>query len=142
MAAAFGVVANDGVLVSPHLTLGGQTADSHRVLSARVAEQMRGMLKTAAETGISQVSQVEGFTVAGKSGTAQKINEDGIGYSQDKYWASFIGMVPAESPELVILVMVDEPQDEIYGAEVAAPAFSEIADFALKHLGIAPTAAE
>ena len=93
----------------------------------------------AAARGKSAAAQVTGFTVAGKTGTAQKINDDGIGYSQEKYWASFVGMVPAEDPELVILVMVDEPQQEYYGSEVAAPAFSQIADFALKNLGIAPT---
>jgi cell division protein FtsI (penicillin-binding protein 3) len=142
MASAYGVVANGGVLVAPHFTLDAGVPVSRRVLSTKVADQLRGMLKVAATTGKSQACAVEGFTVAGKTGTAQKINENGIGYSQEKYWASFIGMVPAESPELVVFVMVDEPQEEIYGAEVAAPAFSKIADFALKHLGIAPTASQ
>jgi cell division protein FtsI (penicillin-binding protein 3) len=142
MAVAFSIVANDGVMVKPHFILDGQAPESHRVLSEKVARQMRVMLKEAAATGKSAAAQVKGFTVAGKTGTAQKINDDGIGYSQEKYWASFVGMVPAEDPKLVVLVMVDEPQQQYYGSEVAAPAFALIADFALKNLGIAPTAAE
>jgi cell division protein FtsI (penicillin-binding protein 3) len=140
MAAAYATVANGGLAVPPHLAMDGRAADSRRVLTEKVSAQLRAMLKEAAAR--NQASQVKGFTVAGKTGTAQKINDDGVGYSQEKYWASFIGMVPAESPELVILVMVDEPQVQYYGAEVAAPAFSKIADFALKHLGIAPTATQ
>jgi cell division protein FtsI (penicillin-binding protein 3) len=77
--------------------------------------------------------------VAGKTGTAQKVKEGGGGYDQDRYVASFVGMVPAESPRLVILVKVDEPTTEHLGAYVAAPAFAKIADFALKSLGIPPT---
>ena len=64
------------------------------------------------------VAQVKGFTVAGKTGTAQKINPNGIGYSNEKYWSSFIGMLPAQSPRLVILVMVDEPQKKYYGVRM------------------------
>ena len=142
MAVAFSIVANDGVMVKPHFILDGQVPESHRVLSEKVALQMRAMLKQAVASGKSAAAQVKGFTVAGKTGTAQKINDDGIGYSQSKYWASFVGMVPAENPKLVILVMVDEPQQEYYGSEVAAPAFARIADFALKNLGIAPTTAK
>lgn len=142
MAVAYSVVANDGVMVRPHFILDGQVPESHRVLSEKVALQMRIMLKEAAATGKSAAAQVKGFTVAGKTGTAQKIADDGIGYSKEKYWASFVGMVPAEDPKLVILVMVDEPQQEYYGSEVAAPAFARIADFALKNLGIAPTASD
>jgi cell division protein FtsI (penicillin-binding protein 3) len=75
--------------------------------------------------------------VAGKTGTAQKPNEKKAGYS-DEYIASFVGMVPADAPRLVILVMIDEPQTEHKGAKVAAPVFASIADFAVKRLGIAP----
>jgi cell division protein FtsI (penicillin-binding protein 3) len=138
MAVAYATIANDGVYVQPHLALNGPAPETRRVLTEKVAGELRSMLTAAAETGKSMVAQVKGFTVAGKTGTAQKINPNGIGYSNEKYWGSFIGMVPAQSPRLVILVVVDEPQKKYYGADVAAPAFEKIADFALKHLGIPP----
>ncbi len=80
-----------------------------------------------------------GYQVAGKTGTAAK--PDGKGYSHSKYVASFAGIVPASRPRLVILVSVDEPRGNIYGGTVAAPAFAEIARFALPYLGVAPDAA-
>ena len=83
----------------------------------------------------SEVS-VPGYTLAGKTGTAQ-VAEDG-GYSETKFVASFIGFAPAANPRLLVAVIVDQPQGDIYGGSVAAPAFGEIASFALPYLGIAP----
>ncbi len=94
------------------------------------------MLTVTVEEGTGKKARLEGYEVAGKTGTAQKPNEKSSGYSDDKVIASFVGMVPADDPRLVILVMIDEPKTEHSGAKVAAPVFATIADFALKRLGI------
>jgi cell division protein FtsI/penicillin-binding protein 2 len=79
---------------------------------------------------------VPGYTLAGKTGTAQKV-VDGT-YSDTQFVASFVGFAPAENPELLVTVVVDDPKGDYYGATVAAPAFGEIAKFALPYLGIPP----
>ena len=83
----------------------------------------------------SEVS-VPGYALAGKTGTAE-MAEDG-GYSETEFVASFVGFAPADDPKLLVAVVVDEPQGDYYGGSVAAPAFGEIASFALPYLGIAP----
>src|SRR5262249_7009923 len=80
---------------------------------------------------------IPGYTVAGKTGTAAKPDASG-GYSDTNYVASFVGIVPATKPRLVVLVSIDEPQGQIFGGLVAAPAFKEIANFALQYLNVAP----
>lgn len=140
LAAAYAAVANDGRLVQPHLVRGEDEPWTRRVVSETVAAQLRGMLTDTVSDGTGKLAQVKGYEVAGKTGTAQKVKTDGSGYSEDRFIASFVGMVPADAPRLVILVMVDEPANTHLGAYVAAPAFARIADFSLKHLGIAPTA--
>ncbi len=139
MAAAYSAIANNGVLVQPHLTRNTTVPWSRRVVSNTVASQIREMLASAVDVGTGTKAQVQGYEVGGKTGTAQKVKENGGGYSTDRFVASFVGMVPAMAPRLVILVVVDEPTIQHLGAYVAAPAFAEIADFALKSLGIAPT---
>ena len=138
LAAAYGAIANGGVYVQPHLAKGAPTAPSHRVVSEEVARQLRDMLRVTVATGTGQEAQIEGYVVAGKTGTAQKVLPNG-GYSNDTFIASFIGMVPADDPALVILVSIDEPTVEYYGSLVAAPAFAQIADFALRRFGIPPS---
>jgi cell division protein FtsI (penicillin-binding protein 3) len=138
MAAAYAAIANDGVLVRPRLNR-NLPAPERRVMSPEVAQQLRQMLSTTITEGTGQMAALTGYTVAGKTGTAQKVNENGGGYSREKYVASFVGMVPADRPELVILVAVDEPTKAYYGSTVAAPAFRLIADFAVKHLEIPPS---
>lgn len=137
MAAAYAAIANNGVLVRPHLVIDGNAQPEWQVVSGSVAGDIREMLKVAVAQGTGKEAQVEGYAVGGKTGTAQKVKKDGSGYSSERFVASFVGMVPADDPELVILVAVDEPTPH-YGSVVAAPAFSKIADFALKHLEIAP----
>jgi len=142
MAAAFGVLANGGVWVQPQLTaqVGDEPApepERRRVVPAEVAEQMLSMLTTAVEKGTGTKAQIPGYKVAGKTGTAQKPLPNGGGYSKSAYVASFVGVVPADDPRLVVLVSVDEPAT-IWGGEVAAPAVAEIATFALQHLEIEP----
>lgn len=138
LAAAYGAVANDGVLVQPHLARDLVEPWTRRVLSSSVAAQLREMLTVTVDDGTGRLARIEGYKVAGKTGTAQKVNEKG-GYYDDRFVASFVGMAPADKPELVILVTVDEPTTEHLGAYVAAPAFARIAEFALKVLGIAPS---
>ena len=140
MARAYSAIANGGVLVRPHLIerIDGQTVGTKRgrhVVSHAVSEQMMSMLRGVVLEGTGTEAANPGYTVAGKTGTAAKIDPDGT-YSTSRYVASFVGMVPATKPKLVIMVMVDEPHGDIYGGVVAAPAFREIARFNLQHLEI------
>jgi cell division protein FtsI/penicillin-binding protein 2 len=107
----------------------------HRVISTKTAEEVREMLEgvLGPEGTASEVS-VPGYSLAGKTGTAQ-VAEDG-GYSNTKYVASFIGFAPAMHPKFLAAVIVDQPEGEIYGGSVAAPAFGEIAAFSLPYLGV------
>ena len=145
MAAAYGAIANGGVLHQPHLVdrVDGRRRPlrpGRRVVSATVAAQVMTMLRdvVSAEGGTGAAAAVPGYTVAGKTGTAAK-PEPG-GYSTSRYVASFAGVVPAKDPRLVILVSIDEPKTAIWGGVVAAPAFSKIAQFGLRYLEIPPDA--
>lgn len=140
LAAAYAIVANDGVLVQPHLVRGETTPWTRRVVSEKVAAQLREMLRVTVEDGTGKRARLEGYGVAGKTGTAQKVEVGG--YSHERFIVSFVGMVPSDDPRLVICVMVDEPTKELSGARVAAPVFAKIADFALRRLGVAPTTSE
>ena len=95
------------------------------------------MLATAVAEGTGTQAQIPGYEVAGKTGTAEKAVPGG-GYSKTDYVASFIGMVPADHPRLVVLVAVDSPRTSIYGGDIAAPAVRKIMRFALQQLEIAP----
>jgi cell division protein FtsI (penicillin-binding protein 3) len=139
LATAYSAIANDGLLVQPHLLRDSPRPWTRQVVDPAVAAQLRAMLQVTVEEGTGKQAKLKGYLVAGKTGTAQKPNEKRKGYSNEVI-ASFIGMVPADSPQLVILVMIDEPQTERLGAKVAAPVFARIADFAVKRLGIPPTA--
>lgn len=138
LAAAYGAIANGGIYVQPRLSKEAITKPPHRVISREVAGLLRDMLQVSVAIGTGQEAQVNGYVVAGKTGTAQKVLPNG-GYSNDSFISSFIGMVPADDPAMVILVSIDEPTLEYYGSLVAAPAFAQIADFALRRLGIPPT---
>ena len=142
MARAYSVIANGGVLVKPHLIdrIDGTTVPTtrvRRVVSHRVSEQMLSMLRGVVLEGTGTEAAIPGYTVAGKTGTAAKIDPDGR-YSTSRYVASFVGLVPATMPKLVIMVMVDEPHGDIYGGVVAAPAFRDIARHDLQYLEIPP----
>ena len=143
MAAAYAAVANDGVWLQPHLVehVGGRASahvDRRRILRHDVATQLATMLTgVVAEGGTGLAAAVPGYHVAGKTGTAAKPLPDGSGYSTSRYVASFVGFVPATRPRLVILVTVDEPST-IWGGVVAAPAFQELAQFALQYLEVPP----
>jgi cell division protein FtsI (penicillin-binding protein 3) len=142
MARAYAAIANGGVLVKPHLVdrVDGQSVRQkrgQRIVSRDVSTKMLAMLRGVVLEGTGTEAAIPGYTVAGKTGTAAKIDPDGR-YSHTRYVASFVGLVPATKPRLVIMVMVDEPRGSIYGGVVAAPAFKEIARFNLQHLEVPP----
>jgi cell division protein FtsI (penicillin-binding protein 3) len=147
MASAYAAIANRGLWVQPHLVdhVGDgapKVPGRRRIVTQWVARQIMAMLKNVVAEGTGTLAEVPGYQVAGKTGTAAKPDERG-GYSDSRYVASFVGVVPASRPRLVILVSVDEPQGAIWGGVVAAPAFSQIAKFGLQYLdgGIQPDAA-
>ena len=138
MVAGYAAIANGGVLVKPRLVMDDEPTEARRVLPATAAARVRRMLEgVLGPTGTAPEAAVEGYEVAGKTGTAEK-PENGE-YSKDKFVASFVGFAPAADPKLLVAVIVDEPGGGIYsGGEVAAPAFEKIASFALPYLGIPP----
>jgi cell division protein FtsI (penicillin-binding protein 3) len=148
MAAAFATIANDGVRVAPHLVrevrdANGQAVqrtapETHRVLSAETARTLRPMLESVTVSGTAKLAQLDGYTAAGKTGTAQKIDPATRAYSKTKYVASFAGFAPIENPAVVIIVVIDEPAGSYYGGTVAAPVFRAIAESVLPYLGVAP----
>lgn len=143
MMAAYAALASDGVLHKPRIVLDGakneRPGQGTRIVSSTVAAQVRQMLTGVfAEGGTASEVSVPGYELAGKTGTANKIDPATGEYSKEKYVASFVGMAPARDPKLLIGVFVDEPQGDIYGGSVAAPAFGEIAKFALPYLRVAP----
>lgn len=145
MVSAYGAIANGGKLLTPRVVNsvnGKPTADAgagERIISAKTAAAVREMLTGVFKAGgtASEVA-IPGYELAGKTGTSNKIDPATGTYSQSQYVASFIGMAPAADPELLVSVVVDEPQGDIYGGSVAAPAFGKIAAFALPYLRIAP----
>jgi cell division protein FtsI (penicillin-binding protein 3) len=142
MASAYAAVANRGVWVQPHLIsrIAGVTPgplQRHRVLSRGVSAELMTMLEDVVAEGTGTYAAIPGYVVAGKTGTAQKPDGHG-GYATDKYVASFVGIVPATRPRLVVLVTVDEPHGAIFGGVVAAPVFQQIASFDLRYLEIPP----
>jgi cell division protein FtsI (penicillin-binding protein 3) len=140
MVAGYTAIANGGILKRPQLIekVDGEKVGEpkgHRVITPEVAEQIRVMLEgVLAPGGTASEVSVPGYKLAGKTGTAQ-VAENGT-YSKTKFIASFIGFAPAQDPKLLVAVIVDQPQGEIYGGSVAAPAFGKIAQFALPYLGV------
>ena len=143
MAAGYTAIADGGILRRPQLIekVDGEAVREPRgrqVIDPTVASQVRTMLEgVLAPGGTASEVSVPGYTLAGKTGTAQ-VAENGT-YSETKFVASFIGFAPAQDPRLLVAVIVDQPQGgNYYGGSVAAPAFGEIAAFALPYLGVPP----
>jgi cell division protein FtsI (penicillin-binding protein 3) len=144
MVSAYATIGNGGVRVTPHLVgkVGSErvhTSSGTRVVSSHTADRMMAMFRDVVLEGTGTQAAIPGYTVAGKTGTAQKAEN---GHYVTKYVASFVGLVPAKNPRLAILVMVDEPHGDIYGGSVAAPAFRDIARFDLQYLEVPPDAPE
>jgi cell division protein FtsI (penicillin-binding protein 3)/stage V sporulation protein D (sporulation-specific penicillin-binding protein) len=142
MAAMYGALANHGIWVQPHLVdhVRGRRLKRparHRILSTAISREVISMLQGVVSDGTGEQAAVPGYLVAGKTGTAAKPDSSG-GYSDTRYVASFVGIVPASAPRLVVLVSINEPQGQIFGGVVAAPAFRDIARFALQYLDVPP----
>ncbi|MFH1009155.1 MAG: penicillin-binding transpeptidase domain-containing protein [Candidatus Latescibacterota bacterium] len=139
MAAAYGAIANGGLLMRPWIVRAVMDPDGvlvresgpeeiRRVMSPETARTLTQFLEGAVEHGTGENAQLEGVQVAGKTGTAQKPIEGGKGYAPGQYVSSFVGFLPAEDPRLLCLVSVDAPQGGYYGSQVAAPVFKRIMD--------------
>jgi cell division protein FtsI/penicillin-binding protein 2 len=147
---AYAAIANGGTLLRPRIVHALADADGNvfyrypaeverRAISARTSATLMRYLRAVVARGTGrQTARVAGYTTAGKTGTAQVV-ENGR-YEPGAYVASFIGMIPAERPRYVILVKVERPRGSIYGSEVAAPVFAELARAAMLHAGIMPAA--
>jgi cell division protein FtsI/penicillin-binding protein 2 len=136
MATGYEAFADHGVIHRPHV-IKGDPAPARRVISRKTAAQVSRMLEgVLGPGGTAQEAQVNGYTLAGKTGTAQKAIPGG--YSKTDFIASFIGFAPARDPRLLVAVMVDTPRGNYYGGAVAAPVFQKIVSFALPYLRIPP----
>jgi cell division protein FtsI (penicillin-binding protein 3) len=147
MASVYATVANDGVRVEPTLVRG--TADEEtgaltpappsperRVLSPEIAAQLRGMLEgVTGDGGTAEVAGLQGYRVAGKTGTAQRV-VDGV---YNGYTASFVGFAPADAPRLVVAVSVQDPKNGYYGGVIAGPVFRDLMSYALSNQQVPPT---
>ncbi len=142
-------IANGGYLVTPNIIKEIRIDEDMvtfeemdrkvRILKEETSSQVKDMMLSVVENGTGTSAQVEGVKVCGKTGTAEKTNENGAGYDEGRVITSFIGFAPYEDPEVAILVVVDEPiggENEIWGGTVAAPVFSELMEFSLQRLKI------
>jgi len=147
MATAVSSIANGGTLYEPRVVRAtikdGQRVEVphkalRRTVSERTTSQMTAIMEAVVEDGTGKNARIDGYTVAGKTGTAHKVINGA--YSPSEYNASFVGFVPSRKPALTIIVMIDSPHGKGYmGGAVAAPIFKRVAEGALRHLGIAPT---
>ncbi len=150
MATAFSAIANGGVLMRPQIVERitderGKVIQSfqpeavRRVISAETSQKVMALLKAATEKGGTGEQAVpQGYEVAGKTGTAQKVDGFSGGYSEDKFTSGFIGCAPADQPQIVVLVVIDEPRGSTYGGVVAAPVFRAIVEKVLPYLHVLP----
>ncbi len=144
MLGAYNTIANGGTYVAPSLVKAtvdaagkvhpAKAPETRRVVSEGTAAEVSRMLTAAVDVGTGTAARIEGYTVAGKTGTARKPSETKAGYS-DNYMASFVGFLPAEAPRLSAIVVLDEPTP-YYGGVVAAPVFAALGSFGIRHLSI------
>ena len=148
---AMSAVANDGVLLKPHIIKQITNADGsvykeygreevHRVIDSATDKTLVGLLEQVVATGGGSKAAVKGYRIAGKTGTAQKINEHTSGYMEGRYIASFCGFAPVENPELVVLVVIDDPSaGSFYGGQIAAPVARDIFSQLFRFMHISPS---
>ncbi len=147
MVSAVAAIANDGVLMKPYVVSEIRDADDHilrqvppqikrRVISTETARSVTKILEGVVTDGTGTKAAIPGFQVAGKTGTAQKIDPRTGAYSATRVVASFAGYVPADMPQLAMLVVIDEPQGDTSGGSVAAPVFSRVGEQVLSYLGV------
>lgn len=143
-------IANDGILLKPHIikmiknangTMYSETQVEkvRRTLESEANKTLVGLLEQVVATGGGGLARVKGYRIAGKTGTAQKIREDGMGYMEGRYIASFCGFAPVENPQLALLVMIDDPYGAFYGGQIAAPVAGRIFSQAFRYLRIEPS---
>lgn len=150
LAAAYGAIANRGVLMEPYIVKeirhpdGGVTTTAptivRQVISPSASTTVSAMLVNVVKNGHGKRAGVPGYYVAGKTGTAQVPKEDGPGYQENVTIGSFAGFAPVDDPVFVMVVRIDRPRDVQFAESSAAPLFGEIADFILHYYGVAPTA--
>ncbi|MCE5285351.1 MAG: transpeptidase family protein [Pelosinus sp.] len=145
---AVAAIANDGVLLKPHIIKEVQKEDGtvesaasaevvRQVISSDTAHTLADMMEKEVSEGGGHKASVKGYHFAGKTGTAEKLNPNG-GYIANHYIASFIGFGPVEDPQIAVLIIIDDPAGIYYGGQIAAPVFSEIAAQIMRHLNIPP----
>jgi stage V sporulation protein D (sporulation-specific penicillin-binding protein) len=150
LAAAAAAIANDGVLLRPQIVREVRDGDGRvtrafapdqaaRVIDAKTVQTVKGILEKVVEEGTGRNAYHEGFRIAGKTGTAQKVGEGG--YVQGRYVASFVGFAPADKPRIALLVIIDEPVGPYYGGLIAAPVFGAVVRDILQYLQVAPQGA-
>ncbi|MCL4378466.1 MAG: penicillin-binding transpeptidase domain-containing protein, partial [Actinobacteria bacterium] len=143
------VIANGGYLVTPYMVKeirlpNGNIEippkkDSMRIINETTASEVKDMMLSVVESGSGTRAKIEGIKVCGKTGTAQKANQSGIGYTEGRVITSFVGFAPYENPQVAMIIVVDEPhgpENEIWGGTVAAPIFKDIMNFSLKRLRV------
>ncbi len=147
---AFCAIANDGILLKPYIVKaiknanGSTYAETHvkevrRTIDSATDKTLVGLLEQVVAAGGGGKASVRGYRVAGKTGTAQKVNEYGGGYDEGKYIASFCGFAPVESPQIALLVVIDEPYGSFYGGQIAAPVAARIFSQVFRYLRIEPS---
>ncbi len=147
MVSAVAAIANDGMLMKPYVVSEIRDADNHilrqvppqtkrRVISPETARSVTKILEGVVTDGTGTNAAIPGFRVAGKTGTAQKIDPRTGAYSASRFVASFTGYAPADNPQLAMIVVIDEPQGDTQGGAVAAPVFSRVGEQVLSYLGV------
>ncbi len=148
---AVSAIANDGILLKPHIVKTVKNADGsiyeqrekqevRRALDSATDKTLVGLLEQVVASGGGRKAAVRGYRIAGKTGTAQKIRENGAGYMEGRYIASFCGFAPVEDPKVTVLVIIDDPRSgDYYGGQIAAPVASRIFSQLFRHMRIEPT---
>jgi cell division protein FtsI/penicillin-binding protein 2 len=128
MLSAVNAIANGGVPTQPHVRLDAEVAPMPRIISAEAAKTTVDIMVSVVTDGSGRSAQMDGFRVAGKTGTSQKVAEGRPGYKPGAYISSFVGFFPADEPRYSMLILIDEPQGAHYGGQVAAPVFKRVAE--------------
>jgi cell division protein FtsI (penicillin-binding protein 3) len=137
LAAGYAALANGGLKVTPYVNDAAQAEPGPQVISPETSSIVRGMLRSVVDEGTGHLAQIPGYTVAGKTGTAQKVDPKTGSYGNE-YVTSFIGFAPAEDPAYLVMIVVDEPQKDLFGEVVAAPAFQDVMGFTLGYFNVPP----
>jgi cell division protein FtsI (penicillin-binding protein 3) len=138
LAAGYATIANGGRGITPHVAENASSqALGTRVISEETSAIVRGMLQGVVDDGSGHLAQIPGYSVAGKTGTSQKVDPE-TGTYGERYVASFVGFAPATDPEYVALIAVDEPERTYWGELAAAPAFRKVMSFALGYYNVPP----